>query len=717
MAQTPTKPEPAAAIREPIKLPVAVSPTSVELKAWSKTMHHTPAPKGGCFNASYPSTQWQEVQCAPPNGWHPAFSRKLNQKAESLGQTVGGTDPGNNDIIVQTPTGLLFSNVEGSFPTVSGVTSETGVGVAYYGGGGFLGPNEYSLQLNTNSANTAACSGYSYCQAWVQYVMATNSTVSATDNTLTNQTEVFIETSLLNYGSAPGQCPTGWNDAGTIGPGDYCWVNLPPNVVDWNPPTNLGQLPMNDTNLADLTLSGSATAGGNDAATVTYGGHAYTATAPDSYTDIASVWNQAEFNVVGNAGGSQAEFNPGITCVATTGTNCAVIVVQSAVTYTNGSMSAPICVLNGGSTGEQNNLNLTAPPTPTCCANPGVSGGALPNIQFAESNNPNEWAKCSNPIIVGDPHITTVDGTTYGFQGAGEYVTLLDPDGTEVQTRQTPLATNLITAQDETGLTTCVSMNTAVAARVGTHRVTYEPSFSGAYDSGSFQLRIDGALTTLGAPLNLAGGGQVKNSSGGIEIDFPDGKVLTVTPGTWDSMWKLDLQFSSLGVVSKSAGASESGLAGVVPNGSWLPALPNGASVGSLPTNLQTRYNTLYKTFGPAWRVTSSNSLFDYAPGTSTATFANAAWLEAWPNGQNATSCTIPNQKAVKPVSAAVAEAACKSITDTNLHSNCVFDVQVTGNTGFADTYLVTDRVHTNLAVKPITIKPITINPVAIEMK
>ena len=91
-------------------------------RAWAKTMHHTPAPKGGCFHASYPSTQWQEVKCAPPNGWRSDLIRRINKKG---GEIVGGAG---GDIIAEAPSGLIFSNVEGSFPTVNGVTSETDSG-------------------------------------------------------------------------------------------------------------------------------------------------------------------------------------------------------------------------------------------------------------------------------------------------------------------------------------------------------------------------------------------------------------------------------------------------------------------------------------------------------------------------------------------------------------------------------------------------------------
>ena len=170
----------------------------------------------------------------------------------------------------------------------------------------------------------------------------------------------------------------------------------------------------------------------------------------------------------------------------------------------------------------------------------------------------------------------------------------------------------------------------------------------------------------------------------------------------------LFLEFSGIGVVSKSGGTSESGLAGVVPDGSWLPALPNGSSVGPMPATLPARFNTLYKTFGNAWRVTNSKSLFDYAPGTSTATFTNAAWPV-----ENATSCSLPKVNTPARISAAAAEAACGQISNATLHSNCVADVQATGNRTLADTYAVGQRVHNTLIAKPLvlTAKPTVIEP------
>jgi hypothetical protein len=663
-------------------------------EAWRKTMHHTPAPKQGCFHASYPGTQWQEVQCAPPPGYRSARPLEHNQKKGSQKQVGGPHYPG-NDIVVQASSGHLLSNAEGSFLSVSGVKSETGVGVDNIVGG-TLGANEYTLQLNTNISNsaTAACGSYSYCGAWQQYIMSTNAPKSAAGSGVaneTNETEVFIEDWLLNYG-AYGKlgetCPTGWFNTGRDsilgGQGYDCEQNTQATMI------STGQLPITD--LADLTLSGSATANGTDEATVTYGGEAYKATVLDSITDIAGVWNQTEFNVVGNGGDSEAQFNNGTS-----------IIVKIAVT--DGSMSKPTCVFNSSPTGESNNLNLVSSATsPVCCAYPGSN----PSIEFMEvyDTNHTHAASCGSSSIHGEPHITTVNDVYYNFQAAGEFIALLDSDGTEVQTRQTAIPTlkpgdydpgN----KDNDGLFNCLAMNTAVAARVGSHRVTYEPSLSGAYGSGPFELRIDGKVTKLDAKgVELGDGALVKNApaGGGIEVDFSDGKILAATPsGGYDSMKLLNVQFENLGLLTDDHESAVQGISGDVPKGSWLPALPDGTSVGPMPSTKAERYNTLYHTFGDAWRVTKQNTLFDYAPGTSTDTFTDTKWPV-----ENATTCAIPNKPTLQPVSAAIAEQACKSITNANLHAGCLFDVQATGETHIAETYKASESVHRILSAKPI---------------
>jgi hypothetical protein len=652
-------------------------------RAWEKTMHHTLAPKGGCFKAVYPSKEWVEVQCAPPPKPHNVRPRRI--KKEGGTEAVGGTASGSNDLVAQAPAGHFFTNVAGSFRVVNGVTSETNVQVPAYPYTGISGSNEFMLQINTNTYTySSACGSYSACYPWVQYLMSTNDIASSAD---TGKSVVFVEYWLFNYGGAgntSGPCPTGFSDIEADTEGYDCEQNSAANVI------YDGQIPITD--LDKLSMSASATAGGNDEATVTYKGVAYKATVPDSYTNISSIWNQAEFNVLGNWNGWQAQFNDGT-----------VLILESDVT--DGTTANPSCQFNAGTTGESNNLNFVpSTASPVCC----TYGASDPRIEFMEvyDTSHTHTASCGSSSITGEPHITTVNDVYYNFQAAGEFIALLDSDGTEIQTRQTPIPTLAPGNYDpgnlnNDGLVSCLAMNTAVAARVGTHRVTYEPSFSAAYGKGPFDLRIDGKLTTLGAGgVDLGDGAKVKNSAagGGIEMDFLDGKIVTAIPsGGYDSMQFLNVQFENSGFLSDGDGPAERGIAGAVPKGSWLPVLPSGKSVGSMPATLHERYVTLYNTFGNAWRVTSKNTLFDYAPGSSTASFTNTKWPV-----ENATTCTIPNQTVVKPVNAEVAEEACKSVSNAKLHASCLFDVQATGDTGFADTYHASESAHKILSVKPI---------------
>src|ERR1700693_91625 len=176
----------------------------------------------------------------------------------------------------------------------------------------------------------------------------------------------------------------------------------------------------------------------------------------------------------------------------------------------------------------------------------------------------------------GDPHITTVDGIHYDFQSAGEFVVLRDAGGTEIQTRQTAVPTASVVGNAYTGLTTCVSLNTAVAARVNKHRVTCEPNLSGEPDPSGMQLRIDGNLTTLPANgVDLGASGRVVSwAGGGIQVDFQDETTLIVTPNWWptESKWYLN--------VDVYHSAALEGVMGARARGSWLPALAGGAALG-----------------------------------------------------------------------------------------------------------------------------------------
>lgn len=292
-----------------------------------------------------------------------------------------------------------------------------------------------------------------------------------------------------------------------------------------------------------------------------------------------------------------------------------------------------------------------------------------------------------NPLAnEGDPHITTADGVHYDFQSAGEFVALRDDEGLEIQTRQTAVATTFNPGPNPyTGLATCVSVNTAVAARVGKHRVTYEPNISGVPDPTGLQLRVDGVLKTLGAEgLNLGDGGRVTNApaGNGIEIDFPNGTSLIATANFWSSQskWYLNVQVFH-------TGATE-GIMGAVARGSWLPLLPDRTSLGPMPTALHQRYVDLYEKFADAWRVTNETSLFDYPSGASTETYT----LRSWP--QESPPCVIQDQTPAEPLDLDVAREVCRPIIGKNRNADCVFDVAVTGERGFAKGYLLSQQIE-----------------------
>jgi hypothetical protein len=216
------------------------------------------------------------------------------------------------------------------------------VGVASFGGGGILGPNEYTLQVNSNyTGTTSVCAGHSGCTVWQQFIYSP-------DYNTNGEAAVFMQYWLIGWGSSA--CPKGF---GTDDSGD-CYKNSAYVAAPDMPITALGK----------LTLSGSVVAGGNDTVVFNNGTEAYSITGKDSVLDISAVWKESEFNVVGNAGGSRADFNKGAS-------------VTVKVALTDGSTSAPTCVANAGSTGETNNLTLHS------CS---TAGGSTPSIEFTESD-------------------------------------------------------------------------------------------------------------------------------------------------------------------------------------------------------------------------------------------------------------------------------------------------------------------------------------------
>jgi hypothetical protein len=138
--------------------------------------------------------------------------------------------------------------------------------------------------------------------------------------------------------------------------------------------------------------------------------------------------------------------------------------------------------------------------------------------------------------------------------------------------------------------------------------------------------------------------------------------------------------------------SARQGTLGVLGDRSWLPALPDGTSLGARPDSEPERYKVLYETFADAWRVTKETSLFDYqdyGAGVGTETYTRDEWPRLHPN-----SCAIDGEESAQGATLEVAEQACANVVNAVHRADCVFDVMITGNEGFGQNAVVAQRFN-----------------------
>lgn len=277
--------------------------------------------------------------------------------------------------------------------------------------------------------------------------------------------------------------------------------------------------------------------------------------------------------------------------------------------------------------------------------------------------------RCGNrcPSSNGDPHLRTVDGAAYDFQGTGEFILLRSPDGrVEVQVRQEP-ATGV-----EAGW---VSNNTAVAVRIDSRRIALYATPTG------MDLRLDG-VAQVGTDQIEVGGGRVQRHAGGTEIDMPDGTVV----------WALSIAPYGINVLvdpSPALVADGVGLLGRSAPGLGIPRLPDGTALPA-PLDRHDAYASLYQRFADAWRLTATSSLFDYEAGKTTASYT----IPDYPAAPK-----VATFHELDPNKAAEALQTCAAVGDVELREQCAFDVVVTQDPGYARPFGLPSQVERTRAL------------------
>jgi hypothetical protein len=501
---------------------VASTVTPMTALQWNTSMSRSATPGKGCYTAAYPATTWKAAACAtaPNRPYVPA--------------TGGGASPaivGNGVDFSAGVTGVI-NGVTGSFPVVTGVTSEMGSNGI---------PNSYSLQLNAKPFATPVCGVQPLCQGWEQFIYS-------------SQGVIFIQFWLEFYNTT---CPAGWSTY-AAGGNIHCYKNGTANLVAPQPITNLG----------NLVLTGTATAGGVDTvymSTTGPTGSTISATSSDSTLKIALDWSGAEFGVFGDGNAMSANFNAGST-----------VTVQTAPH--NGTTNAPTCHLEGY-TGETNNLTLVGTPALTI--------GPSPAIRSTQSNVPGGTPpSCKAAKGWGEVHMITLDNQTYENQATGTYEYAQSPDFS-VQAQQIPATgpwTGLgLTYDNEAG----VRMGSDTVSMCWPNRLII---------NGTTTSLADGQIATLPSGNTVS---RNNNANGFLyTVRNPAGDMMTAQMNQTAPYNYID--------VGVGLGSSDEPVTGMMAN---VPGTTQLATRSGTIVATPMDFNTFYNVYAKSWQVPPADSL------------------------------------------------------------------------------------------------------------
>lgn len=263
----------------------------------------------------------------------------------------------------------------------------------------------------------------------------------------------------------------------------------------------------------------------------------------------------------------------------------------------------------------------------------GISQAITQGRNAGNSQNTNQWnmaelifnhSFCSTLIgrSYGDPHLRSFDQATYSFQTVGEFVVAKSTKNQfEVQARQSPQNSNF-------------SLNSAVALNVAGDRLCY---YVREKPDGHFSpWRLNGQPLVLnGGTFYLPNGGTLSLNGRFYTVSWPTGENVIVESRSGQfgfvnltvEVFECDRgEFE--GLLGNANGIMEDDFNGRSLN-RQRPIYASFSSFGNPMLQQATvaaereYLNFLARDFAEDWRVTDQTTLFDYASGSSTASFTD----------------------------------------------------------------------------------------------
>ena len=277
---------------------------------------------------------------------------------------------------------------------------------------------------------------------------------------------------------------------------------------------------------------------------------------------------------------------------------------------------------------------------------------AGPTQDIVQASCPSDIERGAESI--GGTQIRTTDGLIYGFQSAGEFVLVESraDDGMMIQVRQEPLGG---------GRCPNARRNSAVAVQMGDYRL-------GFYVDGPGRLLLDGEATTAlpGGFMDLGGGHTVlQTEDDKFLMEWPDRSWMHVTMGSNRIDIRFNAHYSRLGQLQGLFGQFNGYPGNDI-------AYRNGQVIE------QWDHQLIHGDYADSWRISQSESLFNYDDGFGTADY------------------TLPNMPAsamslddLPPGEEQIGRDACEAVGVTHhaIMRACILDVYCADDPGAAEAY------------------------------